>query len=118
LSIIASWLRETTDCNIYVDLPTWPSPSSIVEHDRPDIIAITSSGHIRAIELTICFETNVLAAARRKQSKYENLRSIENQPIELTTIEVTTLGFTCMYNLTSLIKDLSGKVIPPPMRQF
>ena len=71
LNFIASSLQCIKGATLFVDLPSFPSPSVITGDSlRPDLLLETADKILYILELTIGFETNVKCNAERKEAKY------------------------------------------------
>ena len=57
---------------IYADLQGFRPPTQLFNRFRPDIVLVKEN-EITAIELTCCFETNIIKSNEYKKMKYENL---------------------------------------------
>ena len=62
---------------------------------RPDLIFETSNTYY-AIELTVCFETNLISSREYKMNKYKNFENdlrYKNKDFQLIFLEFSALGF-------------------------
>ena len=74
LNFVASSLQCIKGATLFVDLPSFPSPSVITRDSlRPDLLLETADKILYILELTIGFETNVEYNAERKEAKYSTL---------------------------------------------
>ena len=73
LKFLAASLQSFKGATLFVDLPSFPSPSVITGHTlRPDLLLETADKILHILELTIGFETNAKCNAERTLVK--NLR--------------------------------------------
>jgi len=71
---IAHSFSSLQRCRLYVDLPSFPSPSLITGDSlRPDLTLISPDNTLDILELTVGFETNIELNSKRKAMKYEPL---------------------------------------------
>ena len=74
LNFVASSLQCIKRATLFVDLPSFPSPSVITGDSlRPDLLLETADKILYILELTIGFETNIKCNAERKEAKYSTL---------------------------------------------
>jgi len=96
---------------IYADLPGHRSPSELYTDILPDITVVHGfDAHI--LELTCCYETNLVASRDNKARKYADPggSSKERLTFHVHTLEVSSLGF--VYS-TGLRMFLAGLGVPP-----
>ena len=80
---------------VYIDLDGYANPWQLFNGYRPDVV-IFKGGKITVVELTICFETNVIKSREFKKNKYSTLNknvTVEVSDFNLILLEITTLGF-------------------------
>ena len=79
---------------IYADLQGFRPPTQLFNRFRPDIVLVKEN-EITAIELTCCFETNIIKSNEYKKMKYENLEKDckTNANVKKIFVEVTALAF-------------------------
>ena len=71
---IANSFSSLQRCRLYVDLPSFPSPSLITGDSlRPDLTLISPDNALYILELTVGFETNIELNSKRKAMKYDPL---------------------------------------------
>ena len=82
--------------DILVDLRGYENPSNVfydaVRHD----LVLKRNGHTIVIELTCCFETNLVHSRNFKIEKYKNIKNYSKvtvNKIETFFLEVSSLGF-------------------------
>ena len=98
LNTIVYYLMSILDASmkLYVDIPGYRSPEDLfTSGSRPDLVLETSSC-IFALELTVCFETNLLASREYKNNKYKDLENYlccRGKVFKLILIEFSALGF-------------------------
>ena len=89
-SIIASTRR------LYAELPGYESTEGLfTSNKRPDLAFATVS-KMYIIELTVCFETNLISSREYKVNRYAQLKEScieKNREVELIFIEISSLGF-------------------------
>ena len=82
--------------DIFVDLPGYENPSNVFyDAVRPDLV-LKRNHHIIVIELTCCFETNLVHSRNFKIEKYKNIKNYSKvtvNKIETFFLEVSSLGF-------------------------
>ena len=90
MSIIDSSMK------LYVDIPGYCTPEGLfTSGNRPDLVLETENC-IFALELTICFETNLVKSREYKVNKYRNLEKElcnTSKPFKLIFVEFSSLGF-------------------------
>ncbi|CAB4037677.1 Hypothetical predicted protein, partial [Paramuricea clavata] len=74
LNFIAQTLQPVNNCNLFVDLPGYKSPS-IVTGDtfRPDLLLSINSDCLYILELSVGYESNLQTNVDRKRRRYEDL---------------------------------------------
>ena len=81
---------------LFVDIPGYQSTAELFSNNqRPDLV-LTIGNKTFIIELTICFETNLLKSNEYKKNRYKFLKeSICNKEttVELIFVELSSLGF-------------------------
>ena len=84
---------------VFADVQGYPSTSELFSNHRPDI-ALKKNDEIVSIELTICFETNIIKSREYKVNRYKNLEREVNKNSKLSKVfvEVTSLGFVPKQN--------------------
>ena len=97
LNAMSIFLSLTTSLGykLFIDIPNFANPSVFFKKYIPDII-LYRGNELTAIELTICFETNIFKSRKYKQNKYREMKSNlinKNQSLKVYYIEVTSLGF-------------------------
>ena len=83
-------------CRLFVDLPSFPSPSLITGDSlRPDLALISPDNTLYIVELTVGFETNIEVNNKRKAIKYgsliQDLRS-QYRTITFINLSMSALG--------------------------
>mgnify|MGYP001794852232 FL=1 len=85
----------TNGYRIYIDLPGYNSSSCLFKSYRPDIVIVKDNTAV-VIELTVCFETNLIKSRKYKQDRYKNIKNNiinQNMSIKLFCFEVSSIGF-------------------------
>ena len=79
---------------LFVDLPGYDSPADLFIGIRPDIVVIHNN-KASALELTCCYERNLVGSKAYKVDKYSDIKTKFKlpMPIQLYTVEITSLGF-------------------------
>ena len=100
--------------NVFADIEGFPDPSQFFKSSRPDII-VQVGNILNIIELTICFETNIVKSREYKQLKYKDLRNdLINMELEtkLFTVEISVIGFMSKDTtpFTSLLRNMNVNV--------
>ena len=96
LNFIASTLKYVQNSVLYADLPDCINPSVTTgDKLRPDLLLILNKKCIYILELTIGFESNLLANATRKNKKYNEL--IKEQckiydKVKFINLSISSLG--------------------------
>ena len=93
--------------SLYADIEGYSNPASLFNAIRPDIVLIKDDVY-HVIELTVCFETNLLSSHEYKCNKYKDITNHvikNNVTAKLYAIEFSCLGFTSE-KLTSFTKLL------------
>ena len=90
LSIAHSFL-SLQRCRLYVDLPSFPSPSLITSDSlRPDLLLISPDNTLYILELTVGFKTNIELNSKCKATKYDPLiQNLHSQYRTITFINVS-----------------------------
>ena len=71
---IANSFSSLQRCRLFVDLPSFPSPSLITSDSlRPDFALISPDNTLHILELTVGFETNIEVSNKCKAMKYDPL---------------------------------------------
>ena len=71
---IANSFSSLQRCRLFVDLPSFPSPSLITGDSlRPDLPLISHDNTLYILELTVGFQTNIEVNNKRKAMKYDPL---------------------------------------------
>jgi hypothetical protein len=101
--------RLGQNSKLYVDLPGFNSPSELFDNVRPDIVVIC--GNVaNVLELTCCYEKNIVSSKQYKKEKYGNLITHCINPsvshFSTFTLEVTSLGFVNDLNLNKFCTNL------------
>ena len=85
-----------TTRKIFVDLPGFENTDQLFENGhRPDLVIVTPEKTV-AVELTICFETNLIKSKHFKKNKYSDLQSSLKSRVkkfELVCLQISSLGF-------------------------
>ena len=69
-------LKPLNCSKLYADLPGYISPSVVTGGTlHPDLVLTIENKSIYILELTVGFEYNLLANARRKREKYQDLKN-------------------------------------------
>ena len=106
LQFIANSLSAIKDIILYVDLPSFNSPSIITgDSQRPDLLITTSDKHLYILELTVGHETNLEKNLLRKQTKYKELFSSNNNDfknISFINLSISALGIFSKESTTFL----------------
>ena len=79
---------------LYVDLPGYNSPGDLFIRFRPDL-AVVNENSVSVLELTCCYEQNLVKSRDYKKAKYSelNVTCDLNAVVNLFTLEVSSLGF-------------------------
>ena len=81
---------------VFVYLQGYRSPSELFKPSRPDLV-IVKNNELTVIELTCCFETNIIKSRDYKIKKYSNIeKEVTNRHYTIKSkifVEITTLGF-------------------------
>ncbi len=97
---------------LYADLPGHEGTDNLfTSNKRPDLVFATVS-KIYIIELTVCFETNLISSRDYKISRYAHLKENcieQNKEVELIFIELSSLGFYTenISDFKNFLKDLN-----------
>ena len=74
LQILAHYFRANTGASLYVNLPSFHSPSLIARDNfLHDLVLVLLDNKIYVIKLTVGFETNLEVNAEHKRAKYQSL---------------------------------------------
>ena len=112
LNLIASTLKSLNCSNLYVDLPGYISPSVVTGDTlRPDLLLTIENKCIYILELTVGFESNLLANATRKREKYHELidEQLKNyEKAKFVNVSISSLGVfsETSLGLIEMLKDL------------
>ncbi len=102
----------TNTRRLYADLPGHEGTDNLfTSNKRPDLVFGTVS-KIYIIELTVCFETNLISSRDYKISRYAHLKENcieQNKEVELIFIELSSLGFYTenINDFKNFLKDLN-----------
>ena len=91
--------------SLFADIEGYRNTSELFHRSRPDA-ALVSSKEIIIIELTCCFETNLINSRNYKKERYRNIdKDVVDQArqIKKVFVEISSLGF-----YTKHIKDLKS----------
>ena len=79
---------------IYSDLLGFKNPAELFKNLRPDIVLLKDD-NLTTIELTCCFETNLINSRNYKIDRYRNLEQDCNVNVKMKKlyVEVSSLGF-------------------------
>ena len=97
---------------LYADLPGYISPSVVTGDTlRPDLVLTIENKCIYILELTVGFESNLLANARRKREKYQDLVNEQLKKYEkaqFVNVSISSLGVLSETSLSlmEMLKDL------------
>ena len=88
---IANSFSSLQRCRLFVDLPSFPSPSLITGDSlRPDLALISPDNILYILELTVGFETNIEVNNKRKAIKYGPLiQDLRSQYCTITFINLS-----------------------------
>ena len=90
------YVSQVDGFDIFVHLPRYENLSNVFyDAVRPDIV-LKRNHHIVVIELTCCFETNLLHSINFKIEKYKNIKNYSKvtvNKIKTFFLEVSSLGF-------------------------
>ena len=71
---LANSLSSFKNTSLFVDLPSFPSPSLVTRDSlRPDLVLILNNTSVYLLELTVGFESNITINSDRKLAKYPPL---------------------------------------------
>ena len=95
-------MLERCGYTIYADILGYKNPSELFRNLRPDIVLLKRDSLV-SIELTCCFETNLINSRNYKIDRYCNLEEDCNLNVKVKKlyVEVSSLGF-----LSKNIKEL------------
>ena len=89
------YVSQVDGFNTFVDLPGYENPSNVFyDAVRPDLV-LKRNHHIIVIELTCCFETNLVHSRNFKIEKYKDIKRFKKvtvNKIETFFLEVSSLG--------------------------
>ena len=92
---IANSFSSLQRCRLFVDLPTFPSPSLITGDSlRPDLALISPDNTLYILELTVGFEKNIEVNNKRKTIKYDPL--IQDLRSQYRTITFINLSMSAL----------------------
>ena len=95
LNFVAVSLQSVKGATLFVDLPSFPSPSVITgDNLRPDLLLETADNILHILELTIGFETNAKCNAQRKEAKYSTL--VKNLSKYYQDVKFINLSLSCL----------------------
>ena len=95
LNFVAASLQSVKGATLFVDLPSFPSPSVITGDTlRPDLLLETADNILHILELTIGFETNIKCNAERKEAKYSTL--VKNLRKYYQDVKFINLSLSCL----------------------
>ena len=96
------FLLDRCGYTIYADILGYKNPSELFRNLRPDIVLLKRDSLV-SIELTCCFETNLINSRNYKIDRYCNLEEDCNLNVKVKKlyVEVSSLGF-----LSKNIKEL------------
>ena len=95
LNFVAASLQSVKGATLFVDLPSFPSPSVITGDTlRPDLLLETTDKILHILELTIGFETNVKCNAERKEAKHSTL--VKNLRKYYQDVKFIHLSLSCL----------------------
>ena len=107
VSINQKHLLLTADLSTHYNFPL----HIIVTDLQPDLVWWDEAlKKVSLVELTVCFDTNFLQAAQRKEGKYIHLveqGKAKGYKVDLMTLQVGSLGFIDIPSFESLSKKLS-----------
>ena len=122
LSLLVFWIKSCISPNqsLYADL----ADANVLPvcdlfcNCRPDL-AICDLNSIHVLELTVCYETNMIASNEYKKNKYKNISMrgssvAENRKIVRHFIEVSTLGF--ISNCLDFCKAIKIEAMPNSLK--
>lgn len=96
LFTILHYVNQLSDkgFEIYADLPGFKNPNELFNRLRPDIV-LKKGSEFFAIELTCCFETNIVKSNNYKKNRYLHLADdmLIKQKLTKFYVEVTSMGF-------------------------
>ena len=100
--------------SIYADIEGYANPASLFRSVRPDVVIVKSDRYF-IIELTVCFETNLVKSREYKINKYKSTKDEvldKNITVELYTVEFTCLGLTskALALFTKLLRNFNVDV--------
>lgn len=88
--------RLTTNMRLYVDIPGNESTDALFTGgQRPDLVLDTTR-KLFVVELTVCFETNLLKSRNYKKDRYMYLKENiidKSKEVHLIFLELSSLGF-------------------------
>ena len=95
LNFVAYSLQCIKGATLFVDLPSFPSPSVITGDTlRPDLLFEVTDKILYILELTIGFQTNVQCDAERKETQYSTL--VKNLRKYYQYVKFINLYFSCL----------------------
>ena len=106
-------LKSVHQSNLYADLPSYINPSVITGDElRSDLLITLNNKVIYILELSIGFETNLLANVSRKRQKYQHLINEQEKHYEkgkFVNLSISSLGVFRHSSLDfiEMLKDLN-----------
>ena len=99
---------------IYADIEGYANPGSLFRSVRPDIVIVKDKKYF-IIELTVCFETNLIKSHEYKIDKYKNIKvevMDKNVTVEMYAVEFSCLGFSsnALIAFTKLLRTFNVDV--------
>ena len=89
-------LKPLKCSKLYADLPGYISPSVVTGDTlRPDLVLAIENKCIYILELTVGFESNLLANTRRKREKYQgqvNEQLKNYKKAQFVNVSISSLG--------------------------
>ena len=113
LSYLAKSMSLIKNALLYVDLPSFSSPSLITGDSlMPDLVLVLNNATVYLLELTVGFETNIKINNDRKAAKYRPLLAnlcIEYTNINFVNISISALGIlvTSLNTFLQILNDLN-----------
>ena len=112
LHVIASTFQYIPNSILYADVPSFVTPSVITDDTlRPDLLLHFQSKCPNIVELTVCFESNMVKSANRRQFSYlELVKHMEEKykQIKFAILSIIALGLfdKTSSDFTDTMKDL------------
>ena len=87
-------MLERRGYTIFADILGYKNPSELFRNLRPDIVLLKRDSLV-SIELTCCFETNLINSRNYEINRYCNLEEDHNLNVKIKKLflEVSSLGF-------------------------